>query len=51
MKRYLDDLVAADLQRKMALLTGLRQVGKTPPCRQSMAGFRQAQRGPDRKQP
>lgn len=50
MKRYLDDLVAADLQRKIALLIGPRQIGKMPLCRQSMAGFRQAQRGPDRKQ-
>ena len=43
MKRYLDDLVAADLQRKMVLLTGPRQVGKTTLCRQLMAGFPQAQ--------
>ncbi len=34
MKRYLDDLVATDLQRKMVLLTGPRQVGKTTLCRQ-----------------
>lgn len=29
MKRYLDDLVAKDLQRKLVFLTGPRQVGKT----------------------
>jgi predicted AAA+ superfamily ATPase len=43
MKRYLDDLVAADLQRKMVLLTGPRQVGKTTLCRQLMSGFERAQ--------
>ena len=29
MKRYLDDLIAADLQRKLVFVTGARQVGKT----------------------
>ena len=29
MKRYLDDLIAADLQRKLVFVTGPRQVGKT----------------------
>lgn len=43
MKRYLDDLVAADLSRKMVLLTGPRQVGKTTLCRHLMAGTQQAQ--------
>lgn len=43
MKRYLDDLVSIDLQRKMILLTGPRQVGKTTLCRQQMAGFSAAQ--------
>lgn len=43
MRRYLDDLVAADLQRKMVLLTGPRQVGKTTLCRHLMAGFPQTQ--------
>lgn len=43
MKRYLDDLVAADLQRKMVLLTGPRQVGKTTLCRHLMAGWQPAQ--------
>lgn len=33
MKRYLDEIVAADLRRKMVLLTGPRQVGKTTLCR------------------
>ncbi|MDP2788169.1 MAG: ATP-binding protein [Pseudomonadota bacterium] len=43
MKRYLDALVATDLERKMVLLTGPRQVGKTTLCRQLMAGFEPAQ--------
>ena len=43
MKRYLDDLVATDLQRKMVMLTGPRQVGKTTLCRQLMARFPSAQ--------
>lgn len=43
MKRYLDDLVAADLPRKMVLVTGPRQVGKTTLCRQLMANFPAAQ--------
>ncbi|WP_301102663.1 ATP-binding protein [Propionivibrio sp.] len=43
MKRYLDDLVATDLQRKMVLLTGPRQVGKTTLCRQLMERFPPAQ--------
>lgn len=43
MNRYLDDLVAADLGRKMVLLTGPRQVGKTTLCRQLMERFPPAQ--------
>ncbi len=43
MKRYLDDLVAADLRRKMILLTGPRQVGKTTLCREQMIAFGSAQ--------
>lgn len=43
MKRYLDDLVAADLRRKMVLVTGPRQVGKTTLCRHLMERFRPAQ--------
>ncbi|MFZ4538389.1 ATP-binding protein [Propionivibrio sp.] len=43
MKRYLDDLVATDLQRKMVLLTGPRQVGKTTLCRHLMERFPPAQ--------
>jgi uncharacterized protein len=43
MKRYLDDLVATDLQRKMVLLTGPRQVGKTTLCRQVMERIPSAQ--------
>ena len=37
MKRYLDDLVIADLPRKLVLLTGPRQVGKTTLAQQLMA--------------
>jgi predicted AAA+ superfamily ATPase len=37
MKRYLDDLVVADLERKLVVLTGPRQVGKTTLARQVMA--------------
>ena len=29
MKRYLDDRIRQDLQKKMVVLTGPRQVGKT----------------------
>jgi hypothetical protein len=43
MKRYLDDLVATDMQRKMVMLTGPRQVGKTTLCRQLMERFPAAQ--------
>lgn len=43
MKRYLDDIVAADLPRKMVLITGPRQVGKTTLCRHLMARFGSAQ--------
>jgi predicted AAA+ superfamily ATPase len=43
MKRYLDERVAADLQRKMVMLTGPRQVGKTTLARQMMAGMQPAQ--------
>jgi hypothetical protein len=43
MKRYIDELVATDLQRKMVLLTGPRQVGKTTLCRQLMERFPSAQ--------
>ena len=43
MKRYLDDLVVTDLQRKMVLITGPRQVGKTTLCRHLMERFPPAQ--------
>src|SRR5436190_1902360 len=43
MKRYLDDLVAADLANKTVVLTGPRQVGKTTLARQLMAAFDPAQ--------
>jgi predicted AAA+ superfamily ATPase len=39
MNRYLDDLIRADLARKMVLLTGPRQVGKTTLARQLMQGL------------
>ena len=37
MKRYLDDRMLLDLQHKMVVLTGPRQVGKTTLARQLMA--------------
>ena len=43
MNRYLLDQIATDLRRKMVLLTGPRQVGKTTLCRQIMTGFPPAQ--------
>jgi len=43
MKRYLDDLVASDLQGKTAMLTGPREIGKTMLCRQFTARFPPAQ--------
>jgi len=43
MKRYLDDLIAKDLTRKLVLVTGPRQVGKTTLCRQFMERFSPAQ--------
>lgn len=43
MKRYLDDLVVTDLERKTVLLTGPRQVGKTTLCRHLMQRFPPAQ--------
>ena len=39
MKRYLDDLAAADLERKPLVLTGPRQIGKTTLARQLMGRF------------
>ena len=43
MKRYLDDLIAADLKKKAVVLTGPRQVGKTTMSRALMAGLPSAQ--------
>ena len=43
MKRYLDDLIAADLQRKLVFVTGARQVGKTTLSRQLQAAVPSAQ--------
>lgn len=37
MKRYLDDRIATDLDRKLVILTGPRQVGKTTLARQLMS--------------
>jgi uncharacterized protein len=37
MKRYLDEIVIRDLERKMVVLTGPRQVGKTTLSRQLLA--------------
>ena len=43
MKRYLNDLIARDLGKKMVLITGPRQVGKTTLGRQLMEQFDPAQ--------
>ena len=43
MKRYLDEHVVADLSRKIVVLTGPRQVGKTTLARQLMASHPEAQ--------
>lgn len=43
MKRYLDGHVIADLDRKVVVLTGPRQVGKTTLARQLMAAYAGAQ--------
>lgn len=43
MQRYLDQLVRTDLDRKMVVLTGPRQVGKTTLARQLLAGLQPAQ--------
>ena len=43
MERYLGARIAADLDRKMVMLTGPRQVGKTTLCRQMMSRFEPAQ--------
>ena len=43
MKRYLEAIVTADLKRKMVLLTGPRQVGKTTLAQQLMQRFESAQ--------
>lgn len=42
MQRYLNDIVRADLPRKMVMLTGARQVGKTTLARQLMQGLEPA---------
>lgn len=39
MKRYLDDLIRQDLQKKMVLLTGPRQVGKTTLSQRLLSEF------------
>jgi len=43
MKRYLDEQLSKDLQRKTVVLTGPRQVGKTTLARQLMQTFPSAQ--------
>lgn len=43
MKRYLDDLVARDLSRKMVLVTGPRQVGKTTLCQHLLSRYEASQ--------
>jgi predicted AAA+ superfamily ATPase len=43
MKRYLSDNIRSDLGKKMVLLTGPRQVGKTTLAKELMADYRRAQ--------
>ena len=43
MKRYLNDIIVRDLQRKMVLLSGPRQVGKTFMARELMKEFKRPQ--------
>lgn len=43
MKRYISTAIRADLAKKMVLLTGPRQVGKTTLAKELMADFRRAQ--------
>lgn len=43
MKRYLDDLILTDLHRKMVIVTGPRQVGKTTLSKQLLPAFKRAQ--------
>ena len=43
MHRYLDDRIRTDLGRKLVVVTGPRQVGKTTLARQLMAGLEPAQ--------
>lgn len=43
MRRYLSDIIAMDLRKKMVLLTGPRQVGKTTLARELMPDFQRPQ--------
>ncbi len=43
MKSYLDERIVTDLDRKLVVLTGPRQVGKTTLARRLMADFAPAQ--------
>ena len=43
MKRYLNDIIVRDLQRKMVLLSGPRQVGKTFMAKELMKEFKRPQ--------
>jgi uncharacterized protein len=43
MKRYLDNLILTDLHRKMVIVTGPRQVGKTTLSKQLLPAFERAQ--------
>lgn len=43
MKRYLDELIYKDLQRKMVVVTGPRQVGTTTLSKQILPRFQNGQ--------
>lgn len=43
MKRYLSEKIRTDLKKKMVLLTGPRQVGKTTLAKDLMAGYQRPQ--------
>ena len=43
MRRYISEVLRSDLGRKMVLLTGPRQVGKTTLAKELMSGYQRPQ--------